>query len=78
MARGYAEGPVAEEAERRLEELEHGPPPREPDQRAAVFGSTPDDPDRHFLGWADELDADALFESGDAWGLSVRRIPVAG
>jgi hypothetical protein len=74
MPRGYAEGPAAEEAERRLEQQEFGPPPDEPDERAAVFGSTADDPERHFIGWADELDADALFAAGDAWGLSVRRI----
>ncbi len=28
-----------------------------------------------FLGWADEVDADELFESGRAWGISLRRIP---
>jgi hypothetical protein len=42
--------------------------------RPAVYGSTDDDPDAHFLGWADEVDADELFESGRAWGLSVRRV----
>jgi len=41
-----------------------------------VEGSTPDDQERHFLGWADEVDADALFASGAAWGIRlVRRSP---
>ncbi len=39
-----------------------------------MFGSTEDDPERHFLGWADEVDADALFASGEAWGLTVVRV----
>ena len=73
MPRGYMEGPAAEEAERRLEELERL---REeaPELRAAVFGSTADDPETHFIGWRDEVDPDALFDSGAAWGLSVRRV----
>ena len=69
------EGPAAEEAERRLEELE-----REieepPEERQAVVGSTADDPERHFLGWLGEVDPDELFESGEAWGISVVRRPV--
>ena len=32
-----------------------------------------DDPERHFLGWRDELDPDELFASGKAWGIVVRR-----
>jgi hypothetical protein len=71
MAKGYAEGPAAEEAERRLEEAVAGPDPEEPPERGAVFGSTEDQPERHFLGWADEVDADELFESGAAWGITV-------
>ena len=55
MAKGYAEGPAAEEAERRLEELERGGDEREPELRPAVYGSTEDEPERHFLGWRDEL-----------------------
>ncbi len=73
MPRGYMEGPAAEEAERRLEELER-PLEEPPEERAAVFGSTADEPESHFLGWRDEVDPDALFESGAAWGLSVRRV----
>jgi hypothetical protein len=41
--------------------------------RAAVYASTADDPDRHFVGWADEVDADELFASGAAWGIQVVR-----
>jgi hypothetical protein len=74
MPRGYMEGPAAEEAERRAEELARGPVPEPPPERPAVFGSTSEDPEPHFLGWADELDQDELFESGRAWGLSVRRV----
>ena len=78
MARGYEEGPVAEAAEARRDALERGETVelerREPDRRA-VYGSTPDDPEKHFLGWADEVDADALFESGRAWGITVLRKP---
>src|SRR6188472_1078076 len=43
------------------------------EERLAVFGSTADDPEKHFLGWRDEVDPDALFASGEAWGLSVVR-----
>lgn len=71
MGKGYAEGPAAEE---RYESLERGEPtglePEEID-RPALFGSTPDNEERHFIGWADEVDQDELFESGRAWGLKV-------
>jgi hypothetical protein len=40
-----------------------------------IYGSTDDDPKKHFLGWADEVDADELFASGSAWGISVLRQP---
>ena len=73
MGKGYAEGPAAEEAERRLEELEAGVPPPPPPDRAAVYGSTADEQERHFLGWLDDVDPDALFASGAAWGLTVIR-----
>jgi hypothetical protein len=76
MPRGYMEGPAAEEAERRLDELER-PVPEATEERPAVFGSTADNPEAHFLGWRDAVDPDELFESGAAWGLSVRRVPVA-
>jgi hypothetical protein len=75
MPRGYEEGPVAEEAERRLDELRRGvkQAPAVP-ERQAVFGSTEDDPEPHFIGWLGDVDPDALFERGKAWGLTVRRI----
>jgi hypothetical protein len=72
MPRGYMEGPAAEEAERRLDELER-PVEEAPEERLAVVGSTADDPERHFLGWLGEVDPDELFESGEAWGISVTR-----
>jgi hypothetical protein len=74
MAKGYAEGPAAEEAERRREELERGPAEEERGLRLAVYGSTEDEPERHFLGWRDELDPDELFAAGAAWGLTVVRV----
>jgi hypothetical protein len=67
------EGPASEEAERRLEELERGGGEEAAEQRLAVFGSTEDEPEPHFLGWRDEVDPDELFESGRAWGLKVMR-----
>jgi hypothetical protein len=76
MPRGYEEGPVAEAAQARIDALERGeslePERRETDRRA-VYGSTDDEPEQHFLGWADEVDAEDLFASGRAWGISVRR-----
>ena len=74
MPRGYMEGPAAEEAERRLEELERGVDDEAPPERLAVVGATAGNPERHFLGWRDEVDPDALFESGAAWGISVVRM----
>jgi hypothetical protein len=76
LPRGYEEGPVAEEAEARRDALERGESidavTHTPD-RKAVYGSTEAQPEKHFLGWADEVDPDKLFESGEAWGLSVVR-----
>ena len=73
MPKGYAEGPAAEEAERRLEELERGGPAELPAERSAVYGSTEADPESHFLGWLGEVDPDELFASGEAWGLTIVR-----
>ena len=70
------EGPAAEEAERRLDELERGPVVAA-EERLAVFGSTPADQEKHFIGWRDDVDPDELFASGQAWGLSVARRPAA-
>ena len=78
MPRGYEEGPVAEEAQRRQDAIERGEPidaRRTVGTRAAVFGSTKADEPARFLGWADEVDAEELFASGRAWGISRRRIP---
>jgi hypothetical protein len=75
VGKGYAEGPAAEEAQARMDALELGlNDSARTTVRAAVFGSTDDDPERHFIGWADEVDADALFASGKAWGLTVVRV----
>jgi hypothetical protein len=79
MPRGYEEGPVAEAAQARLDAIERGESvdtPKASAARVAVYGSTEDEAESHFLGWADEVDADELFESGRAWGISLRRLPV--
>lgn len=72
MGKGYAEGSAVEERQAALErgddlsrQLESG--------RAAVYGSTDDDPETHFIGWRDEVDPDALFASGGAYGLQIVR-----
>ena len=71
MGKGYAEGPAVEAAEEARERLLEGAQPAAPPKRRAVLGCTADDPAPHVLGWEDEVDADALFASGDAWGLRV-------
>jgi hypothetical protein len=77
VPKGYAEGPAAEEAERRREELADDSRPGAPRaMRQAVYGATADDPTRHFIGWLDDVDPDALFQSGAAWGIAVVRRPV--
>jgi hypothetical protein len=72
MGKGYAEGSAVEE---RLAAMERGDDldPAHDRGRAAVYGSTDDEPARHFIGWADEVDADELFATGTAWGLQVVR-----
>ncbi len=77
MPKGYAEGPAAEEAERRREELERGIGGDRDGEagRPAVYGATEDQPEAHFLGWLGEVDPDELFASGTAWGLKVVRRP---
>ena len=72
MGKGYAEGSAVEE---RLAALERGD---DLDAalvtgRTAVYGSTDDEPEAHFIGWADEVDADELFASGAAWGIRLVR-----
>jgi hypothetical protein len=72
VGKGYAEGSAVEE---RLAALERGDDPDAPldNGRAAVYGSTEENPERHFIGWADEVDPNELFASGRAWGLQVVR-----
>ena len=72
MPRGYMEGPASEEREAALDRAERPEAPRVED-RPAVYGSTADDPSKHFIGWLGEVDPDELFASGEAWGLSVVR-----
>jgi hypothetical protein len=72
MGKGYAEGSAVEE---RLAALERGDDLQlRPDPgRTAVYGSTEDDPATHFIGWLGEVDPDALFASGAAWGIQTIR-----
>jgi hypothetical protein len=75
VGKGYAEGSAVEE---RLAALERGDDAETALDagRTAVYGSTDDEPEAHFIGWADDVDADELFESGAAWGIRlVRRKP---
>jgi hypothetical protein len=72
MGKGYAEGSAVEE---RLAALERGDDPQAGLDlgRAAVYGSTDDDPETHFIGWVGDVDPDALFDSGEAWGIQIVR-----
>ena len=73
MGKGYAEGSAVEE---RLAALERGDDldARLDGGEIAVYGSTDDDPEQHFIGWLGDVDPDALFASGTAWGIkTVRR-----
>ena len=72
MGKGYAEGSAVEE---RLAALERGDDPdaRLDAGRRAVYGSTVDDAETHFIGWLDDVDPDAMFASGDAWGIQIVR-----
>jgi hypothetical protein len=76
MAKGYAEGSALEEALADLERAQRETHAPDVPLRLAVFGSTADKPEPHFLGWADEVDADDLFKSGVAYGIKLRRVPV--
>ena len=77
MGKGYAEGPAAEERLAELERAERQEGVEVAPERPAVFGATPDNPDRHFIGWLGDVDPDRLFSSGKAWGISVVRRRVA-
>ncbi len=74
MSRGYAEGPATEERVAAMEQQERKQP--RPETRLAVYGSTDERPDRHFIGWRDEIDPAQLFEAGKAWGLRTLKRPV--
>jgi hypothetical protein len=74
MGKGYAEGSAVEE---RLAALERGDDElrRSLDSgRPAVYGSTDENPETHFIGWLGDVDPDELFASGDAWGVQVVRL----
>ena len=71
MGKGYAEGPAAEEAEAARERGDHLARPAAATVRRVVLGSTRDDPTQHMLGYADEIDADKLFATGQAWGIKI-------
>jgi hypothetical protein len=71
MGKGYAEGPAAEEAEAALERGDHLARPAAAVVRRVVLGSTKADPTQHVLGYADEVDPDRLFASGEAWGIKI-------
>ncbi len=74
MGKGYAEGPAAEERFADLERAERsGGLAEQTHERRAVYGSTADNAEKHFIGWLDDVDPDELFASGKAWGLSVVR-----
>ena len=51
------EGPASEEREAELERLERPQPPRL-EERPAVYGSTEDEPEKHFIGWLVDVDPD--------------------
>jgi hypothetical protein len=78
MGKGYAEGSAVEE---RLAALERGGDDLDVQfdaGRAAVYGSTEGEPEQHFIGWLGDVDPDALFAAGEAWGLQVVRRREAG
>jgi len=72
VGKGYAEGSAVEE---RLAALERGDDPdaRLDAGRRAVYGSTAGDAETHFIGWLDDVDPDAIFASGDTWGIQIVR-----
>ena len=59
-----------------IERAKRGASSKPSEQRLAVFGSSTTEPGSHFIGWADEVDADTLFTSGKAYGIKLRRVPV--
>jgi hypothetical protein len=73
MGKGYAEGSAVEERLAELERAERAQGEAWVEERAAVYGSTPEEPERHFIGWLGDVDPDDLFSRGAAWGLTVVR-----
>jgi hypothetical protein len=71
MGKGYADGPAGEELLAAQERGDHLDAPEAAPPRKMVWGSTADNPEPHVLGEVGEVDQDALFESGRAWGLYV-------
>jgi hypothetical protein len=71
MGKGYAEGPAAEEAEAARERGDHLGDTTPAATRRMVWASTPDNPEQHLIGPLDDVDPDALFASGKAWGIKV-------
>ncbi len=69
MPRGYMEGPAAEEAERRADEVARrtNDSARKP-LYPAVYGSHRRRRRPHFLGWLTDVDPDKLFASGQGVG----------
>ena len=76
MGKGYAEGPAVEAAEEAREAapvrgaIAHAP------RRAGLDAAS--SRSAHFLGWADEVDADELFRSGQAWGIRIVEVADEG
>ena len=75
MSKGYAEGSAIEERLADFERSKRGGRPADTRSRLAVFGSTAREPESHFLGWADEVDAEQLFARGGVFGITLRKIP---
>ena len=73
MGKGYAEGSAVEE---RLAALERGDDPdaRLDAGRARRLRLDRGRPETHFIGWLDDVDPDALFASGEAWGIQLVRL----
>ena len=70
MGKGYADGPAAE-ALHEAQERGGDPAVRPAAVRRMVWGSTPERPEPHPIGPADEVDADELFRTGRAWGIRI-------
>jgi hypothetical protein len=73
VGKGYAEGPANEERFAELERAERDGAPVQTRERPAVYGATVEQPEKHFIGWLDDVDPDKLFASGEAWGLTILR-----